>query len=48
MLNSVSERTPLWGMPILIDVVWMCGCVGFAFLDVVCKERYDCAWNVGL
>ena len=23
-------------------------CVGFAFLDVVCDELQDCAWNVGL
>ena len=21
-------------------------CVGFASLDVVCDELYDCAWNV--
>ena len=23
-------------------------CVGFAFLDIVCNELNDCAWNVGL
>ena len=28
-------------------VVYLC-CVGFASLDVVCDELYDCAWNVGL
>ena len=25
MLNSVGERTPLCGTPVLIEVVWMCG-----------------------
>ena len=28
-------------------VVSIC-CVGFAFLDVVCNELNDCAWNVCL
>ena len=23
-------------------------CVGFASLDVVCDERNDCAWNLGV
>ena len=35
----------------LIDVVWMYGsicCVGFASLDVVWDEFYDCTWNVCL
>ena len=28
-------------------VVFLCY-VGFASLDVVCDELYDCAWNIGL
>ena len=28
-------------------VVYVC-CLGFAFLDVVYDDLYDCAWNVGL
>ena len=28
-------------------VVSVC-CVGFASLDVVCDDIYECAWNVGL
>ena len=52
MLNSVGERMPPCGTPVLIDVVRMfvisiCW-VGFASLDVVCDELNDCAWNVGL
>ena len=51
MLNSVGERTPLCGTPVLnwrcLDVISIC-CVGFASLDVVCDELNDCAWNVCL
>ena len=46
MLNSVGERTPPCGTPVLNlrCVVSIC-CVGFASLDV-CDELNDCDWNV--
>ena len=50
MLNSVGERTPPCGTPVLNFgcVISIC-CVGFASsLDVVCDELNDCAWNVCL
>ena len=50
MLNSVGERTPPCGTPVLTlfgCVISIC-CVGFASLDVVCDELNDCAWNVCL
>ena len=52
MLNSVGERTPPCGTPVLIKltsgcVVSIC-CVGLASLDVVCDELIDCVWNVCL
>ena len=32
-------------------MLWWCVisicCIGFASLDVICDELYDCAWNVG-
>ena len=45
----MGERTPPCGTPVLN--LWMCGfCMlcGFASLDVVCDELYDCAWNEGI
>ena len=53
MLNSVGERTPPCGTPVLLKltlfgcVISIC-CVGFASFDVVCDELNDCAWNVCL
>ena len=46
MLNSVGERTPPCGTPVL-NIVYIC-CVGFVSLDVVCDELNECAWNVCL
>ena len=52
MLNSVGERTTnLWNASLKLTlygcVVAVC-CVGFARLDVVCDELYDCVWNICL
>ena len=48
MLNSVGERTPPWGTPVLNGCVVSLCCVGFASIDVFGNELYDCAWNVSL
>ena len=47
--NSVGERSPHCGTPVLNCrcMVSVC-CVGFASIDVVCDELYDCAWNICL
>ena len=49
MLNSVGERTPPCGKPVLNRrcVIYIC-CVGLESLDVVCDELNDSAWYVGL
>ena len=53
MLNSVGERTPPCGTPVLnlrcedMYVISIC-CVRFASLDVVCDELNDCTWNLGM
>ena len=49
MLNSVGERTPHCGTPVLNGrcVISIC-CVGFPSLDVVCDKLNDCDCNVGL
>ena len=43
----MGERTPRCGTPCFKLMLYVC-CVGFASLDVVCDEPYDCAWSVGL
>ena len=52
MLISVGERTPPWGTSVFKLMLYGCVvsvcCVGFAPIDVVCDELYDCGWNVGL
>ena len=48
MLNSVGERMPPCGTPVLNG---RCEDVLFRYvvsLDVVCDEVNNCAWNVGL
>ena len=50
MLNSVSEREDAtlgnasFKLTLYGCVVFVCS-IGFAFLDVVCVELYDCAWK---
>ena len=41
-MGNASFKLMLYGR------VFSVCCVGFVSLDVVCDERYDCAWNVGL
>ena len=53
MLNSVDEREDAtlgnasFKLALYRCMVSVC-CVGFASIDVVCYELYDCSWNVGL
>ena len=51
VLNSAFCMTCcLLMLRMVVSLQFKCFCmfVGFASLDVVCSELYDCVWNVGL
>ena len=48
MLNSVGERTPPCGTPVLNLTLFGCMISICCSLDVICDELNDCAWNVCL